>query len=125
MLADRRTQRVQRECAAVGGVAGYGVLSARASQAERPSPAPLTVVAPEVLRLTALDELGVAADFQALWAYPNPERQEVVAALGRERADRLVAIRSMLDTGATVVAGSDWISEYISGWVAAGSSASL
>ncbi|MGP1355755.1 efflux RND transporter periplasmic adaptor subunit [Roseicyclus sp.] len=34
------------------GVAGYGVLAARASQAEGPPPAPRTVVAPEVLRLT-------------------------------------------------------------------------
>jgi membrane fusion protein, multidrug efflux system len=34
------------------GVAGYGALAARASQAEGPPPAPLTVVAPEVLRLT-------------------------------------------------------------------------
>jgi membrane fusion protein, multidrug efflux system len=34
------------------GVAGYGVLAARASQAEGPLPAPRTVVAPELLRLT-------------------------------------------------------------------------
>lgn len=40
-------------CGAAGaGVAGYGALSARASQAEGPPPAPPTVVAPEVLTLS-------------------------------------------------------------------------
>ncbi len=56
-------------------------------------------------------ELGVTADFQALWAYMSDERSAEARLLGPERAARMVAIRSMLDTGAHVVLGSDWISE--------------
>jgi predicted amidohydrolase YtcJ len=55
--------------------------------------------------------LGIAADYQALWAYLSPGMQIEVEALGPDRAQRLIQIRSMLDTGARVVAGSDWISE--------------
>lgn len=55
--------------------------------------------------------LGITADYQALWAYLSPGMQIEVEALGPDRAQRLIQIRSMLDTGARVVAGSDWISE--------------
>lgn len=55
--------------------------------------------------------LGVTADFQALWAYLSPDMQSTIYALGPQRAGRLIQIRSMRDSGARVVAGSDWISE--------------
>ena len=56
-------------------------------------------------------ELGVVADFQALWAKAGEERALDVALLGKERASRLIQIQSMLESGARVVLGSDWISE--------------
>jgi hypothetical protein len=55
--------------------------------------------------------LGVAADFQPLWAYLNAEREDEIAALGAERGQRLTALHSMFASGAWVVVGSDWISE--------------
>lgn len=56
-------------------------------------------------------ELGVVADFQVIWAKDDEERAADVALLGVERAGRLIQTRSMLDSGARVVLGSDWISE--------------
>jgi predicted amidohydrolase YtcJ len=56
-------------------------------------------------------ELGVTANYQALWAYLDGERQAEIEAIGPDRASRMFAIRNMLDSGARVVFGSDWISE--------------
>lgn len=56
-------------------------------------------------------ELSVVADFQALWAKDDDNRVGDATLLGVERAGRLIQIRSMLDSGARVVLGSDWISE--------------
>lgn len=68
----------------------------------------IELIAPEDIPRFA--RLGLAADFQALWAYLSPERQRAIESIGPERGGRLIRIRSLLDTGATVVAGSDWIS---------------
>lgn len=54
-------------------------------------------------------ELGVAASFQPLWAYPDPYITDLtIPVLGPERSRWLYPIGSMLATGATVVTGSDW-----------------
>jgi hypothetical protein len=53
--------------------------------------------------------LGVAANFQPLWAYPDKYITDLtIPVLGAERSRRLYPIGSVLATGATVVAGSDW-----------------
>jgi predicted amidohydrolase YtcJ len=53
--------------------------------------------------------LGVIANFQALWAWPDPWAMELgVAALGEERGRRQYAIGSVVRAGGTLVAGSDW-----------------
>jgi predicted amidohydrolase YtcJ len=56
-------------------------------------------------------ELGVVADFQVIWAKDDKDRATDVALLGDGRAGRLIQTRSMIDSGARVVLGSDWISE--------------
>lgn len=56
-------------------------------------------------------ELGVIADIQPLWASLDEHRMQVLAALGPERAKRYLPFRSIMDSGALVVAGSDWISD--------------
>ena len=54
-------------------------------------------------------ELGVVADFQALWAFADPYIKELVEpVLGPERSGRLYPIGSVLKTGAIVAGGSDW-----------------
>lgn len=58
--------------------------------------------------------LGVTADFQLLWAYLSPTMRTTIDGLGPQRAGRLMQIRSMQETGARIVAGSDWISESMS-----------
>ncbi len=58
------------------------------------------------------EQLGVAADFQPLWAKMDAQaREELLGMLGPERSRWYAAIRSIMDSGARVVAGSDWISE--------------
>jgi predicted amidohydrolase YtcJ len=53
--------------------------------------------------------LGVAACFQPLWANADPYITELtIPVLGPERSRWLYPIGSMLASGATVVAGSDW-----------------
>ena len=53
--------------------------------------------------------LGVAACFQPLWAFPDPYITELtIPVLGPERSRWLYPIGSVLASGATVVAGSDW-----------------
>jgi predicted amidohydrolase YtcJ len=53
--------------------------------------------------------LGVVANFQPLWAYPDTYiKQLTEPVLGPERSARLYPIGSVARTGATVAAGSDW-----------------
>lgn len=53
--------------------------------------------------------LGVAANFQALWAYPDAYITDLTEPiLGPERSGRLYPIGSILRSGAPVVGGSDW-----------------
>lgn len=54
-------------------------------------------------------DLGVIANFQPLWAYPDNYIEELtVPFLGPERSRWLYPIRSVFAAGAVVVAGSDW-----------------
>jgi hypothetical protein len=54
-------------------------------------------------------ELGVIANFQPLWAYADAYITDLTEpVLGPERSRWLYPIRSVVDTGAVVVAGSDW-----------------
>lgn len=60
----------------------------------------------DIPRFRALD---VTACFQPLWAYPDPYITDLtIPVLGPERSRRLYPIGSVLASGATVVAGSDW-----------------
>lgn len=53
--------------------------------------------------------LGAAANFQALWAYPDPYITELtLPILGPARSRWLYPIGSVAGTGAVVVGGSDW-----------------
>lgn len=53
--------------------------------------------------------LGVAADFQAVWAYPDEYIVDInTAQVGQARVDRMYPIGSLERAGATIVAGSDW-----------------
>lgn len=58
--------------------------------------------------------LGVAADIQPLWAWLDERNREATRVLGPERAARLLPFRELFDSGAQVVAGSDWISDSMS-----------
>ncbi len=54
-------------------------------------------------------ELGVYADFQPLWAYPDSYITELtVPVIGADRAEWLYPIGDIALSGATFVAGSDW-----------------
>lgn len=54
-------------------------------------------------------ELDVIANFQPLWAYADEYITDLtVPFLGAERSRWLYPIRSLVDSGATVVFGSDW-----------------
>ncbi|HEX7035661.1 MAG TPA: amidohydrolase [Pseudomonadales bacterium] len=54
-------------------------------------------------------ELGVAANFQALWAFPDAYITDVnLPAVGRERVERMYPIRSIERAGGIIVGGSDW-----------------
>jgi predicted amidohydrolase YtcJ len=75
----------------------------------RPHMTHLVMVHPDDLPRFA--QLGVTADFQALWAHLDDEKKASAAALGNPRAQRMIAIRDMLDSGARVVLGSDWTSD--------------
>jgi predicted amidohydrolase YtcJ len=53
--------------------------------------------------------LGVAANFQALWAYPDPYITDLtLPILGPARSRWLYPIGSVARTGAVIVGGSDW-----------------
>ena len=54
-------------------------------------------------------ELGVSANFQALWAYPDAYITEVnLPAVGPERVRRMYPIGSIDRAGGLIVGGSDW-----------------
>jgi predicted amidohydrolase YtcJ len=53
-------------------------------------------------------ELNVAANFQALWAYPDEYIDMAMPLVGQERVDQFYAILSIAKTGALLTAGSDW-----------------
>ncbi len=53
--------------------------------------------------------LGVTANFQALWAYPDGYVTDInLPALGPERVEGMYPIGSLERAGARIVAGSDW-----------------
>lgn len=58
--------------------------------------------------------LGVVADIQPLWAWWNENEEDECGLYGPERCGRLLAFRDLFDSGARVVAGSDWISKSMS-----------
>jgi predicted amidohydrolase YtcJ len=54
-------------------------------------------------------ELGVAANFQALWAFPDAYITGVnLPAVGQARVDRMYPIGALHRAGARIVGGSDW-----------------
>jgi predicted amidohydrolase YtcJ len=54
-------------------------------------------------------ELGVLANFQALWAFPDEYITDInLPAVGQERVDRMYPIGSIERAGGTIVGGSDW-----------------
>jgi len=55
------------------------------------------------------DELGVAATFQALWAYPDAWIMEInLPVVGPERVERMYPVGSIHRAGGTLVGSSDW-----------------
>lgn len=67
----------------------------------------LQLVHPDDIKRFA--ELDAVANFQALWAYPDEYITELnLPVVGQERVNRMYPIKSILDTGAVVVGGSDW-----------------
>ena len=58
-------------------------------------------------------ELGVAAVFQSLWAYPDPAALELdIPMLGEERTWQMYPIKSVRDAGGRIVGGSDyWVTD--------------
>ena len=53
-------------------------------------------------------QLDVAANFQALWAHPDQYYELAKPLVGQRRADSFYPIKSILDSGGTIVGGSDW-----------------
>ncbi len=54
-------------------------------------------------------ELGVIANVQALWAYPDPwARDLALPLLGEDRYRRMYPLASILGAGGILVGGSDW-----------------
>jgi hypothetical protein len=73
----------------------------------RPQIAHLELVRPE--DVPRFRELGVVADFQPLWAFPDPYVTELtIPVLGPERSAWIHPIGSLVRSGAAVAAGSDW-----------------
>jgi predicted amidohydrolase YtcJ len=59
--------------------------------------------------LPRFSQLGVVANFQALWAYPDEDIVKLtVPVLGPARSRWLYPIRSVVQNGGTIVGGSDW-----------------
>jgi hypothetical protein len=54
-------------------------------------------------------QLDVIANFQALWAYPDPYITDInLPQVGQARIDQMFPIRSILRSGGRIVGGSDW-----------------
>ncbi|MCZ6652336.1 MAG: amidohydrolase [Planctomycetota bacterium] len=53
-------------------------------------------------------ELNVAANFQCMWCYPDEYVDLAVDIVGEERVQKFFPVRSIKDTGAMLVGGSDW-----------------
>ena len=53
-------------------------------------------------------KLKVAADFQCMWCYPDRYIDYAVDVVGPERVERFYPVRSVYETGALLVGGSDW-----------------
>ncbi|MCB1693785.1 MAG: amidohydrolase [Pseudomonadales bacterium] len=54
-------------------------------------------------------ELGVTADFEALWAYPDQYITDVnLPQVGEDRVNAMYPIGSILRSGGRIVGGSDW-----------------
>jgi predicted amidohydrolase YtcJ len=54
-------------------------------------------------------ELGVLANFQSLWAFPDAYIMDVnLPVVGQARVDRMYPIGSLFRAGARIVGGSDW-----------------
>jgi predicted amidohydrolase YtcJ len=61
--------------------------------------------------------LEVAANFQALWAYPDPYINDInLPQVGPARVARMYPIGSLQRAGATIVAGSDWPVSSMNPW---------
>ena len=76
-------------------------------QDRRPLAAHLEVIDPADIGRFA--ELGVYADFQALWAWPDSYIQDLTEpVIGEERSQWLYPIGAVVDAGGTFVGGSDW-----------------
>ncbi len=73
----------------------------------RPHIADLQLIHPD--DLARFGRLGVAANFQALWAQEDSYiRDLTVPVLGPERSARLYPLGGVLKAGGTIVGGSDW-----------------
>lgn len=83
------------------------VIQANGSRDRRPQAAHLEVVDPhDWPRFAAM---GVYANFQMQWAYPDPYIQELTwPVIGEARSQYLYPIGALHAAGATIVAGSDW-----------------
>jgi len=53
-------------------------------------------------------ELGVAAGFQGLWAYPDDYIDVAIPLVGEERVQKFYPVASVLESGGLIVGGSDW-----------------
>jgi predicted amidohydrolase YtcJ len=83
------------------------VNAANGARDRRPQLAHLEVVHPDDWPRFA--ELGVLANFQMAWAYPDPYIVELTwPVIGEERSQWLYPIGGLHEAGATIVAGSDW-----------------
>jgi predicted amidohydrolase YtcJ len=59
--------------------------------------------------ISRFSELKISANFQATWALPDEWITEInIPELGIERVNRMYPIRSIHDSGGTIVGGSDW-----------------
>lgn len=83
----------------------------------RPLAAHIEVIDPlDVPRFAAL---GVYADFQPLWAYPDAYITELtVPFIGADRAEWLYPLAAVAAEGGTLVAGSDWSVSSMNPWEA-------
>jgi predicted amidohydrolase YtcJ len=91
--------------------------SANGPADRRPLLAHLEVIDPaDAVRFA---ESGALADFQPLWAYPDPYITDwTLPFIGDERAALLYPMRSVLAAGGTLVAGSDWSVSTMNPWEA-------